>query len=74
MNFLLMFMSISSLRNEGATYVSNRMPRQVQNFSACLSNASAKKTAEDSAEIFVYHVSNGFGIPRHFAEDYDLVF
>ena len=33
-----------------------------------------KKTAEDSAEIFVYHVSNGFGIPRHFAEDYDLVF
>ena len=33
-----------------------------------------KKTAEDSAETFVYYVSNGFGIPQHFAKGSDLVF
>ena len=29
---------------------------------------------QDLAEVFAYHVSNGFGIPLHFAKDYDLVF
>ena len=48
------------------------MPSQIQNFSVCLGNASAKKTAEDLAETFVYHVS--FAIPHHFDKDYDLVF
>ena len=33
-----------------------------------------KKTAEDSAETFVYHVSNAFGIPRDFIKGSDLVF
>ena len=33
-----------------------------------------KKTAEDLAEAFAYHVGNGLGIPRDFAKDYDLVF
>ena len=33
-----------------------------------------KKTAEDSAETYVYYVSNGFGIPQHFAKGTDLVF
>ena len=33
-----------------------------------------KKTTEDLADTFVYHIGNGFGIPRHFAKDYDLVF
>ena len=52
------------------------MPRQIQNFSVCLSNALAKKkkTAEDLAETFAYHIGNGFDIPQHFAKDYDLVF
>ena len=34
----------------------------------------SKKTAEDFAETFLYHVSNGFSISQHFAKDYDLVF
>ena len=55
-------------------YAGNKMPRQFQNFWVYLGNTSAKKTAKDSAEIFVYYVGNVFGIPRHFAKDYDLVF
>ena len=43
----------------------------MQNFSVCLGDMSAKKTAEDSAEIFAY-VGNNFGIPRHFPKS--LVF
>ena len=50
------------------------MSRQIQNFSVCLGNASAKETAEELVETFLYHVGNGFGIPRHFAKDYDLGF
>ena len=61
-----------SLRNSGGKYVSNK--RQIQNFSVCLGYVSAKKTAKDLAEILVYHVGNSFGIPRHFAKYYDLVF
>ena len=45
-----------------------------QNFSVCLGNALAKKTVEDSKDTFVHYLGNGFGIPRHFAERYDLVF
>ena len=30
--------------------------------------------AEDSIDTFVYYVGNGFGMPRHFAKDYGLVF
>ena len=33
-----------------------------------------KKSARDSAEIFAYYVGTGFGMPRDFAEGYDLVF
>ena len=33
-----------------------------------------QKTTKDSAETFVYYVSNGFGIPWHFAKGYDLFF
>ena len=33
-----------------------------------------KKTAKDSAETFVYYVGNSFGMPQHFAKDYDLFF
>ena len=35
--------SICSLRNWGARYVGNKMPRQFPNFSLCLGNTSAKK-------------------------------
>ena len=38
------------------------------------SQKKKKKTAEDSAETFVYHVSNAFGIPRDFIKGSDLVF
>ena len=65
---------VSGLIVSGAKHVGNKMPRQIQNFSVCLSNASAKKTAKDLAETFVIHVGNGFGIPWHFAKDCDLVF
>ena len=30
--------------------------------------------AKDSIDTFVYYISNGFGIPWHFAKGYDLVF
>ena len=50
------------------------MLRHIHSFSVCLGNASAKKTAEDLAEAIVYHVGNGFGMPQHFANSYDLVF
>ena len=33
-----------------------------------------QKAVKDSAETFVYHVSNGFGIPQHFAKDYNFCF
>ena len=59
--------TIGQLQNSGAKYVSNKMLRQIQNFSVCLSNASAKKTAKDLAETFAYNVGNGFSIPQHFA-------
>ena len=59
----------NSLRNSGAKYVGNKMPSQIQNFSVCLGNASAKKTVEDLAETFVYHIGNSFGIPPHFSKD-----
>ena len=49
------------------------MPRQIPKFSACLGNASTKN-CQDPAETFVYDVDNGFGIPQHFAKDYDLAF
>ena len=55
-------------------YVGNKMPWRFQNFSVCLGNTLAEKTAEDSAETFVNYVVNGFDIPRYFAEGYNLVF
>ena len=55
-------------------YVGNKMPWQFQNFSVCLGNTLAEKTAGDSAENFVNYVVNGFDIPRYFAESYNLVF
>ena len=39
--------NINSLRNSGGKYVGNKMPKQFQNFSVCLGNTPAKKTAED---------------------------
>ena len=59
--------------NSAVKYIDNTMPRQIQKFSAYLGNASTKN-CQDPAETFVYHVNNGFGIPQHFAKDYDLVF
>ena len=50
------------------------IPRRFQNFLVCLGNASAKKTVEDSIDTFVYYLGNDFGMPWHFAKDYDLVF
>ena len=32
----------NSLRNSGAKYIGNNILRQIQNFSVCLGNASAK--------------------------------
>ena len=54
--------NVLSLRNSGTKYISNNMPRQIQNVSICLSNASAKKTSRGLIETFVYLVGNGFGI------------
>ena len=42
-------------------------------FQFALAMRQQKKTAEDLTETCVYH-GNGYGIPRHFAKDYDLVF
>ena len=50
------------------------MPTQIQNFPFYLGNASTYKTGKDLAESFVYHISNGLGIPQLFAKDYDLFF
>ena len=63
-----------SLQNLGAKYVSNKMPRQFQNFSVWLGNTLAKITAKDSAETLVYYAGNGFGIPRNLVKGSDLVF
>ena len=63
-----------SLRDLGAKYAGKKMPRRFQNFSVCLGNTSAKETAKDSAETFIYYVGNGFGIPRHIAKGYGLLF
>ena len=65
---------LDSLQNSGAKYFGNKIPRRFQNFSVYVGNTSAKKTAEDSAETFLYYVGNGFGMPRHFAKGYDLIF
>ena len=43
-----------SLRNSGAMYLGNKMPRRFQNFLVCLGNTSAKKKCRNSAEILVY--------------------
>ena len=68
------FNIMHSLRNSGAKYVGNKMRWRFQNFSGCLGNTSAKKTAEALAEICVYYVGNNFGIPWHFARSYVLYF
>ena len=52
----------------------NKIMRQIQKCSVCLHNALAKETAKGLAGTFVYHISNGFNIPPHFAKGYDLVF
>ena len=64
----------TSLQNSGVQYVVSKMQRHTKNFSVFFSNVSAKETAKDLAETFVYYVSNGFGIPQDFAKAYDLVF
>ena len=33
-----------------------------------------KNNCWNLAEVFAYHVGNGFGIPWPFAKDYDLIF
>ena len=68
--------SISILISQSSkfcVYVGNKMPWRFQNFSVCLGNTLAEKTAKDSAETFVNYVVNGFDIPRYFAESYNLV-
>ena len=77
-NCLLKSPCLLSLQTSGVKYVDNKMPESFQNFSGCLcktfTKKKKKKTAEDSAETFVYHVSNAFGIPRDFIKGSDLVF
>ena len=63
-----------SLQDSGARYTGNKMLKKIQNFSVCLGNASAKETAKDLAETFVYNISNDFDIHHHFAKVYDLAF
>ena len=41
----------NSLRNSGAMYVSNNMPRRYQNFSVCLGNMSEKKLARTQQKL-----------------------
>ena len=43
-------------------------------FASAMRWQKKKKTAKDLTETSVYHVGSGYGIPRHFAKDYDLVF
>ena len=68
----------TSLRNLGVKYFGNKMPGQIQNFSVCIGNGSTKKkqkkTVEDLAQTFAYHIGNGSSIPQHFAKNNDLVF
>ena len=66
-SYLLKPPCLLSLPNSGANYVDSKMP-------VCLGNTSAKKNTEDSAETFENYVSNGFGMPQHFAKGSDLVF
>ena len=62
------------LQNSGSKHISNKMLRQFQNFVSLSQQYVGKKIADNSAEFFVYCVSNSFGIPWHFAEGYDLFF
>ena len=68
----LFIFQVSSLRNWGTKYIFHKMPRQIHKFSVCL--GIRKKYAKNLAETFAYHVSSGFGIPLHFAKNYDLFF
>ena len=43
-------------------------------FAAAMLRKKNKKTTEDSIDSFLYFVDNGFGMPRHFAKGYELVF
>ena len=79
---LLKSQCLLSLWNSSGKYVSNKQVlRWFQNFSACLGNTLAKKTAAYSAETFIYYVSNGFGnlniLPRAliwFLNSWDYLF
>ena len=62
-----------SLRNLGAKYVGNKSQGDIRFFQFAL-EIHWQTTVENSAETFVYYVSNGFGIPQHFAKGSDLVF
>ena len=66
------YLQTHNLQNSGAKYVGNKMPRQIQNFSICLDNASAKKTAKGLAETCVYNAGNDLGVSQHFAKGYDF--
>ena len=64
-----------NLRNSGAKYVSNKMPRQYQNFSVCLGNISAKKllkTRQKPSYITSTMASAYLGIIQH-TKGYNLV-
>ena len=63
-----------SLQNSGVKYIRNKMLRHIQVFFSLPGLCIGKKTAEGLAEAFIYHVSNGLGIPQHFAKDYALAF
>ena len=62
----------SITRNSGAKYVCNA--GAISKFFSLPRQSVGKKTAEDSIDTFVYYLGNGFGMPRHFAKGYDLVF
>ena len=66
---------ISRLQNSFAKYIGKKCQDKFRIFFSLPRQCVGKKiTAKDLAETSVYHVSNGFGIPWHFAKDYDLVF
>ena len=49
------FRTHKELWNSSAKYIGNKMPRQIQKFSVCLGNASAKKLPRLSAKLCISH-------------------
>ena len=65
---------ISSLQNLVAKNEKKKCQGKFRIFQFVSTMRWQKIIAKGLAETCVYHVSNGFSIPWHFAKDYDLVF